>query len=88
MAEDHGDADSKKRLSVQAGDVVAYSRQFLRNTGQYTGDAPFARGKVTNLTALGSILLASIDWNCDTLPGKVNVANLSLVRDGVVMEVD
>jgi hypothetical protein len=73
---------------VQVGDTVAYSRQFLRNTRQYTGDAPFARGKVTGLTPLGELLLAQILWDHADLPGKVNVKNLSRVKDGVVMGPD
>jgi hypothetical protein len=89
MADQRGNLDQTKHASaVQVGDTVAYSRQFLRNTGQYTGDAPFARGKVTGLTPLGQLLLAQVLWDCEDLPGKVNVKNLSRVKDGVVIELD
>ena len=79
----------KRTAAVQEGDTVAYSKQFLQSTGQYTGDAGQARGTVTALTTLGSIVLAEIAWDGDVdLPGKVNVKNLSRVKDGVVMEPD
>jgi hypothetical protein len=44
--------------------------------------------QVTGLVPLGSVVLAEIDWGGLDLPGKVNVKNLSRVRDGVVMEQD
>jgi hypothetical protein len=67
--------------AIQVGDVVGYSKAFLRSTGQYTGDAPFARGKVTALHPLGTeTILAEIDWDKPDLPSRVNVKNLSTVR--------
>jgi hypothetical protein len=69
-------------------DTVAYSKQFLQSTGQFTGDAPLARGKVTALKFLGGLTLAEIEWDRGDLPGKVNVKNLSRVKDGVVMDID
>ena len=66
---------------IQVGDIVGYSKAFLQSTGQYTGDAPFARGKVIALQPLGAdILLAEIDWVKPDLPSRVNVNNLSTVR--------
>jgi hypothetical protein len=64
---------------ITVGCRVAFSRQFLRNTGQYTGWAPFARGKVTNIRVvtpgvLGCII-ADIAWD-DAPPSPVNIANL------------
>jgi hypothetical protein len=89
MADQRGNLDRTKHTpEVQVGDTVAYSRQFLKNTGQYTGDAPFARGKVTGLTPLGQLLLAQVLWDREDLPNKVNVKNLSRVKDAVVMELD
>jgi hypothetical protein len=80
---------AKRTAAVQVGDTVAYSKQFLQSTGQLTGDAPFGRGKVTGLTTLGSIVLAEIAWDGDAdLPAKVNVKNLSLVKDGAVLDRD
>ena len=80
---------TKRTAAVQVGDTVAYSKQFLQSTGQYTGDAPLARGKVTGLPTLGSLVLAEIAWEGDPdLPGKVNVKNLSRVKDGTVIEPD
>jgi hypothetical protein len=66
---------------IQVGDIVGYSKAFLQSTGQYTGDAPFARGKVTALHPLGSeTILAEIEWDKPDLPDRVNVKNLSTAR--------
>ena len=67
------------KQEFKVGDVVKYSREFLRNTGQQTGDAPFATGTITGLQTLGSgLTLATIDWGNPELPDKVNVNNLIL----------
>jgi hypothetical protein len=66
---------------IQIGDVVGYSKAFLQSTGQYTGDALFARGKVTALHSLGAeTLLAEIEWDTPDLPTRVNIKNLSTTR--------
>ena len=49
---------AKHTLPIQIGDEIAYSAAFLNNTGQHTGEAPFARGTVTNLVPLGATMLA------------------------------
>jgi hypothetical protein len=68
---------TKRTSAVEVGETVAYSKRFLQSTGQLTGDAPFARGQVTALTTLGSIVLAEITWADDAqLPARVNVKNL------------
>ena len=60
---------------------MGYSKAFLQSTGQYTGDVPFARGQVTALHPVGSeTLLAEIEWDRPDLPPRVNVRNLSTVR--------
>jgi hypothetical protein len=80
---------SASRVALQLGDRVAYSSRFLKNTGQHTGDIPFARGTITRLTLIGNSQLAHIDWDREGIPGKVLVANLSRVtKDGVVLDVD
>lgn len=67
--------------SIMVGDVVGYSKHFLQSAGQYTGDVPFARGKVTALLQLGSeTMLAEIDWDKPDLPPRVNIKNLSTIR--------
>ena len=67
--------------AIQVGEIVGYSKAFLQSTGQYTGDAPFARGKVTALHPLGDeTILAEIEWDKPDLPSRVNVKNLSTVR--------
>lgn len=63
------------------GTRVAFSRNFLRSTGQYTGpDAPthvgpWARGEVKALQPCGPVVLAYVHWD-DGRCGNVNVNNL------------
>jgi hypothetical protein len=78
-------AQKQHAASLKVGDRVRYSRNFLRSTGQYTGDVPFAKGRIVGFEVLGPVSdpdvtkLAEIDWeNCDC-PPRVNVYNLSRV---------
>lgn len=72
---------ARRTQEIQVGDTVAYSKGFLRSTGQYTGDAPHARGKVTALIPLGKdVTLAEIAWDTHDLPKRVNVRNLTTTR--------
>lgn len=64
---------------IKVGDRVAYSAVWLRSTGNFTGDMPFARGVVTELIPLGQTTLAVVDWANPDIPPKVNVANLTRV---------
>lgn len=73
---------------VKVGDMVMYSRQWLRSTGQFTGDICFAKGTVKELQPLGEVVLAVIDWGGADLPEKVNVKNLSRVTERGVMDRD
>jgi hypothetical protein len=67
--------------AIKPGDTVGYSKTFLQSTGQFTGDAPFARGKVIALHRIGQeTLLAEIEWDRPGLPDRVNVRNLSTTR--------
>ncbi|QOV92106.1 hypothetical protein [Humisphaera borealis] len=79
---------SKRATGIEIGDTVAYSRRFLQSTGQYTGEAPHARGKVTGLSAVAGLVLVEIDWSGADLPARVNAKNLSRVKDGVVLDRD
>ncbi len=79
---------TQRTAAIEAGDTVAYSKAFLQSTGQQTGDAPFARGQVKSVIPLGSMLLAEIEWNTPDLPQRVNVKNLSRVKDGQVLDRD
>jgi len=66
---------------IKVGDMVGYSKQFLQSTGQFTGDVPLARGKVTVLLPLGGdTMLAEIDWDKPDLPPRVNAKNLSTIK--------
>ena len=72
---------AKRTQPIQVGDRVGYSKQFLQSTGQYTGDVPFARGKVLALHTLSEdVILAEIEWDKPDLPTRVNVKNLTTVR--------
>ncbi|MDZ4858036.1 MAG: hypothetical protein SGI88_03565 [Candidatus Hydrogenedentes bacterium] len=72
---------TKRVQTINEGDQVAYSAAWLRSTGQYTGDVPFARGVVKKLVPLGQTTLAEVDWGNPDIPSRVNVANLSRVTD-------
>lgn len=61
---------------MQIGTKVMYSRQWLKSTGNYTGDLPFARGTIIKIIDLGVTKLAEIDWNNDDIPKRVNINNL------------
>jgi len=79
---------AERTSPIKVGDQVAYSKAFCQSTGQLTGDTPHARGKVVELQPLGQTMLAVIDWGNPGLPTKVNVKNLSVVRNGQVIERD
>jgi len=65
---------------LKVGDIVQYSKKWLRSTGSHTGDLPRAKGKITKLDKLGAMDLAHIDWDKKDIPPKVIVANLEKVR--------
>lgn len=65
---------------IQVGDTVRYSRQWLQSTGTHTGELPRAKGTVTAIKDLGSTKIATIDWGNPDIPERVNVVNLSKVR--------
>lgn len=54
----------------KAGDKVMFAREFLRNTGQYTGWAPFAKGVVQSTTKLNEKQVVSVKWK----DGKISKA--------------
>lgn len=64
---------------MNIGDKVAYSVDFLRSIGVFTGDMPAARGVIENITELGQTKLATIKWDSEEIPPKVNVKNLAKV---------
>ncbi|QEH36577.1 hypothetical protein OJF2_51610 [Aquisphaera giovannonii] len=65
---------------IQVGDTVRYSRRWLQSTGTHTGDLPRAKGTVTAIKDYGSTKIATIDWGNPEIPERVNVANLSKVK--------
>jgi hypothetical protein len=50
---------------VQIGDRVAFSREFLKSTGQCAGWALFARGEIKDITTLSpaGCVLVGIKWD-------------------------
>ena len=68
------------KFSVNIGDKVAYSVQFLRAIGMSHSNMARARGIVREVTPLESeTLLARIDWQGADMPERVNVQNLAKV---------
>lgn len=64
---------------ITIGSYVKYSRNWLKSTGNFTGNLPRGIGKVINIEKLGKDLqLAIIQWNYKDIPDKVNVKNLIL----------
>ena len=75
----------KRTRKIQVGDTVAYSQSFLQSIGQFTGDMPRARGKVTSLVPISKeVTLAEIDWDKPDLPHRVNVKNLT-TKKGIAL---
>ena len=67
-------------MKLKIGDKVAYSAQWLKSTGQYTGDICFARGVILSFTELSKeCILAEVDWSSEDFPKRVNVKNLARV---------
>ncbi len=66
--------------TLQIGDKVAYSVQWLKSVGQPHSDLARARGVITGIQTVGtSLKLALINWQDEDIPAKVNVANLAHV---------
>lgn len=63
----------------KTGQRVAFSRSFLRSTGQIAGDVPFLRGVVESCQPIGQRQLCYIRWQgIETLQGVLS-SNLVLV---------
>ena len=71
-----------KKFTVNVGDRVAYSVQFLKSIGESHGEMARARGVVKDTKTFGggSITLAYIEWDEGfDMPEKVAVHNLAKV---------
>ncbi len=66
---------------LAVGDHVKYSRSFLRSTGIFTGEIPFARGRVASFELLGENILVKVDWENKYIPRRVLSCNLVRVGD-------
>ncbi len=74
--------------TIKVGSTVRYSVNWLRSTGQYSGDICFAKGVVAELKVVGTTTLATINWNrLSEFPSRVNVKNLVLLNDPETEEV-
>jgi len=75
---------SVKGRDVKVGSEVKLARGLLRSTGQMTGRAPFARGRVKGFRRLGGQkVIAIVDWGKDTdaVPSKILTTGLVNVGD-------
>ncbi|WP_035358712.1 hypothetical protein [Edaphobacter aggregans] len=69
-----------KPFTLDIGDTVSYSVQFLRSIGESHGAMARGRGVVTDRETITSgFVLITIDWNGADLPTKVNEQNLAKV---------
>lgn len=58
-------------------DTVMFSRGFLRSTGQFTGPAPFAKGKIEGLEELRpGLFIVAVNWGNDE---KTRVLSSNLI---------
>lgn len=72
--------------NIPLGERVMYSRNWLRSTGQFTGDAAFVVGTVTGaLPLVGSWRVLTVRWD-DGRTTSVLDCNL-IARDRVRLEV-
>lgn len=71
---------TKALPSFRAGDRVAYSAQWLRSTGQQTGEIALARGAIERIVL---DVVACVRWDTqawrEELPNKIHIANLAHV---------
>ena len=63
---------------ISVGDRVKYSAKFLRSIGAYTGELPFAKGTVREISHWGTLTVARVEWGNPEIPEGVNVGNLTL----------
>jgi hypothetical protein len=67
----------RPKTSIEIGDKVAFSRQFLQSINMHTGWPPFARGTVIDINEVDrDYKLALIEWTDKPEPTWINVANL------------
>lgn len=63
--------------SLQIGDRVCYTANWIRSVGANPGPLTFARGVITGFVELShETRPAMVAWNCPDAPGRVNVNNL------------
>jgi hypothetical protein len=66
--------------AFQVGDLVQFSRAFLRNTGQTTGNLPFQGGEVTKIVPCGSQEIIYFNGCFEDEPCKALACNLEIAR--------
>lgn len=71
----------KTDRQITVGARVAFAREFLRNTGQFTGWAPFARGVVMlqSKPLREGVHMVTVQWDKGSKPS--NVLDCNLVRE-------
>lgn len=67
--------------TIRVNDIVMFSRNFLRSTGQFTGPVPFAKGQVLSVEQLNpKLLIVSVQW-ADGVQSRVLSSNLIRAED-------
>lgn len=60
---------------LEVGDYVAFTAKFCRNIGAQTGDIPFMRGHIKDITQIGENKYARVLWNDGTIT-TVHLGNI------------
>ena len=72
---------ANRTSKINAGNTVRMKASFLQSTGQTTGDAPRAKGIVTDILSPDKpYARASINWDTPDMPERVLLSNLSKVK--------
>jgi hypothetical protein len=72
---------------IQVGDTIAYTSSFLDRQHVDVVSAASAMGKVKALHRLESgIIFADIEWNKRGLPKRVNIKNITKIKDAALAE--
>lgn len=58
------------------GTRVAYSRNYLKSTGQITGSVPFLRGTVREVHEYNDFTIVHVKWDKEPEVCHINIKNL------------
>ncbi len=66
---------------IKVGDEVGFKPGFLEDFGHLPGEMPQARGTVTAMEDNGTSRIATVEWQSEDTPQRVNVANLRRMNE-------